>query len=461
MTTGIYWSVLAPLALASAYVSAFSLPARVSLAVVAALAAALVAHHRARGGASAQRGMVCCLTILAAVYMAARPGGWFTQGAPAPLAAGVRSVYDFNTYYLAGQRVREAQSPYDTDYWSREGIVYFWYPPPVAEVLALLGSGGEQRAFDLTWVITFLTYLAAANLLCLLLVSYGCAPFAATVLTVGICGLNFPLLYWAAGSTQASLTMLALLLTSWLLSVRSPAGSAAALAGAVLLKVSPAFLLAVWVGLRQWRHVVWALVFLGVLVGLSMFPHGGVELWREFADAFPRLAPQYSSEMGLDGFLAAFVPGLRAPVAVGLKLLLLAWGFTIWRRTSLWQGGGRARTLADAWPVAQVLMMVLSPTIWPHHLIFALPSLVLLLHNVRTRRQLVWWLVGYAFMYIIPTNPRFPVSVLYLLTPMLMLHAFSAANPGGGPSVLERLQRGLEAGRAASLESSVAEQAPA
>jgi hypothetical protein len=138
--------------------------------------------------------------------------------------------------------------------------------------------------------------------------------------------------------------------------------------------------------------------------------------------------------------------GVRVVWAIAV---LKVWG-QLQQRDLLLAGTGSRRVAWNSYVILPVLMLAVSPSIWPHHFVFLM--LPMLVWGSVLREAWEFWLYGfaYAFIFLFPTYAIYPVSYLRLLALLLLsflLHAAARrpthAEPEGFGCLKGRLTRAL------------------
>src|SRR5207244_4199116 len=107
------------------------------------------------------------------------------------------------------------------------------------------------------------------------------------------------------------------------------------------------------------------------------------------------------------------------PAALTLQLLLAAlvgwWSIGTVRGGMLVRSGSiEERVIGSAFATLSVVMLVISPSLWPHHLVFAiLPTLAILL-TVRTVPDATLLGIAYFVMFLMPVHEVYPFAYLRL-----------------------------------------------
>lgn len=183
----------------------------------------------------------------------------------------------------------------------------------------------------------------------------------------------------------------------------------AAIAVAVLLKVSPVWLLLFCLLKRQWSLVFVAGMFIVAGLCLSCWPQHGQDIQQFFATVLPSLgdSPLHVQNQSLGAFLAR----LATP---DTQLLSFAVGIGIWKTV----GAGIAAvlllvlhratrgTVLQAEDLAAVILLALlaGPLTWDHYLTWAVIPVMLLAARLSP--------VGIAFLILLLLPMAFPVQYL-------------------------------------------------
>lgn len=256
---------------------------------------------------------------------------------------------------------------------------------------------------------------------------YRIAATVAMMLTIYITGLSLPaalrwrawitgalcLLCWHAFAFSVSLgqvdawVMLSLALTIFFISRSAWKRAGAALAVAVLLKISPVWLLLYCVLQRQWALVLSASACLLLGLLLCWLPQHGADLQQFVTVVLPSLgdSPLHVQNQSLGAFFARLVslsPNLlRFDVGIGMwkmaaasvaaVLLLCAWRTT------------RQRDIAvDKAALMIVVALLAGPLTWDHYLSWAVIPVMLFAATLRLRQWLLLFLLLLPLVFPVP-----------------------------------------------------------
>ena len=359
--------------------------------------------------------------------------------------------FDYDCYEYAGRALLAGQNPWQV------GLIYL-YPPLTAKALAAAHQGvaalsaalGWSAARDDVWERVFYLYQCAqlgallAAYFLLLRLARGMELRAAWLpVLVGALLLFDNAVFRTLRHGQLNLWVLDLALVALLCATRAPwlAGLALALAGHV--KLYP-LLLALPLALRRrLRALGWSALWLvGIALLLADFGRD-LQLWRWYADF---MREQFPGEIALRNTSAhAIVYNTTllltgAPRAVVPIATLASAGFGLWylARATLRERALRAvrgdaaadpaddaRALAAHGADALAFALLVSPSVWEHHYVMALP-LALWAVALRGVERPGLVALGIFLMLGMPTFDLFPLS-LHRLAGMLLLLALTPA----------------------------------
>lgn len=346
--------------------------------------------------------------------------------------------WDWGCYRDGAAAVLQGGTPY--------GRCYI-YPPLLAQVLA-----GVYRAMDPlqhalgmdlpdTWVLVFYAFqagqIAALSLLALvgqrLARRWGLSVELAAVVVTALLVVDNPLLR-TLRHNQINLWLLTISVLAVDLLDRKPLAAGGLLALAAHIKLYPLALLAPWVLGKRWRAVGAALGATAVLAVVVTGRHP--EQWGELLAFGSRIAAgQYFRNNSILGLVINLVRvplmSVEAPIEpwlpilrpIGLALSGLAGLGILWRLLARFRRGGdpATRMAADTADIF-ALQLVVSPLVWEHHFVLALP---VAWHAIATRgrQQPVLVATGVALALWMPTADIFLLSHHRMLGLVLLLWA--------------------------------------
>ncbi len=377
------------------------------------------------------------------------------------ISESTRKMWDYQVYEAAALQLRYGHNPYDPapPYLFGRPRQYL-YPPLTAQAFAkaydavataprVSGWGAAlerirttrdaETVFDQVFPVfdSVFYYYRCAQLLLVLLAYYLCYVFARRLripplwvhaLVAGLLLLNNPLfrtLRW----NQVNLWLLDLGLIG-ILAARywgPVAGFAIALAGHI--KLYPLTLLAALVGARQWRAATWTLLSLVLILFLQTDFFRDWTVWQQFFVFFRdfswnvelsfRNNSVYSLTHNSLRLLAGVDPAQHA-AAIRASSSALSLAAAVWLvrrfavRETTWRRGGEREALAGIRLLghgadALALGLLVSPSVWEHHYVLAMP---LIIWVVALRGRDRPWAVGSAALLVLalPTFDVFPVS---------------------------------------------------
>ena len=354
--------------------------------------------------------------------------------------------FDYDCYEYAGRALLAGQNPYEV------GLIYL-YPPLTAKAMATAfqvtsaagGALGWSAARDDVWDRVFYLYQCAQLALAIgayfLLRRFASVVGLAAVWTPALVGALLLFgnpVFRTLRHGQVNLWILDLSLVSVLAARRLPALSGAALALAGHVKLYPLLLALPMAIRRRWRALAWSVGFVA-LIGFALADWGrDLTLWREFADfarrEFPgEIALRNTSPHAIAWNATRFLTG--APRAVGALAGFAGAGFAAWYAARAWRreralremsvAGETVETRAFATHAADALAfsLLVSPSVWEHHYVLALP-LALVAVSLRGLERPGLVALGLFLVFGMPTFDLFPLS-LHRLAGMLLLLALT------------------------------------
>jgi len=393
---------------------------------------------------------------------------------------------DYGVYEQAAKDVAAGKSPYYFE--------IFQYPPLMAQVMAGVAQATENVASGLgldatrlePWDVVYYLYQCMQFLLIVLLYglaylfarSLGLGKAAGAVVVSALLVFNTPLLdilRW----NQMDLWMVNTILAAVLVVQNRPYLSGVALALGGHIKLYPLIVLGPWALARRWRTVVGAVVAGGAIVLLQTNFGRSWHLWREFLSNYGqfslhRIDPINASVYNLvhtllypmwnmSGMDQSTLLTVVSWIIGAVNVALLIWfAVRFFQREKAYQqiaqpGAApsrnnrplRSRLYGHAMD-AIALGLLVSPSVWVHHYILALPIVVWL---IGTRGSSKPWLVGIAaaLMLLLPATGVFPfnyhrvaglVMALILTPPGPVAHlSLFDSGPGSEESTAARLLR--------------------
>ncbi len=352
-----------------------------------------------------------------------------------------RKPFDYDCYEYAGRVLLAGGDPY------RQGLLYL-YPPLVAQGMAgawvlvrgVASAFGCALSDDAAWNVVFYLYqclqlglVAWLYLLAARLArGMGLPTPWAEVLVAVLLVFDNPLLRTLRHG-QVNLLVLDLALAGILAARSRPALAGAAIALAAHIKLYPLTLLIPLVTSRRWRAVAWTVGSFAGVVALQTGFGRDLSLWTSFFEFYTRVGGEVAFRNGsvhsvlFNTLRLTTGSDLAAPVASAVakfvSLGALAWlALRVLARERERRAGRVAdepALLADAADCLALALLV-SPSAWEHHFVFAIP-LVLVSVATRGSERPGAVALGAFLMLGMPTFDLFPFGYHRLAGLLLLL----------------------------------------
>jgi alpha-1,2-mannosyltransferase len=316
-------------------------------------------------------------------------------------------------------------------------VLPYLYPPPSLLIFAPLSLLTYEQARYAVLLISHLTFLVLLWAIPLqLLHAWPLRRVGAITLCI-VYSLNFHPVADTLKHGQTNILDLAFLVLFWLLSRRQRSILAAFfLALAIILKTYPLIIVPLLFLIGRWREGLYAIVWLALatVVSLALFPNA---IWHDWwANVLPTgayaRAPVglFSSaaifNQSLNGFFARLFteskwshpllvnPGLSALLTyVAAGLTIVASGIAVWRSRRLVDNLDRMML------VAPPLIFLVAPFSWVHHLVFLLPSTLMLLNSrvsLRLAPKLIFTVLCFSSAFLISIDCYLHLLFLSVVT---------------------------------------------
>ncbi|WP_245745744.1 glycosyltransferase 87 family protein [Nocardia altamirensis] len=269
-----------------------------------------------------------------------------------------------------------------------------------------------------TWMVFNLTVLFACVLLSFRLLGYRLNARLAVVsaLLASTCAFIEPVrttLFYG----QINLVLMLLVLWDFARADRSTLRGIGVGLGAGI-KLVPAFFIAQFVFLRQWRAAGTAAVVFVASVALAwlVLPEDSRKYWTSTFFQSTRIGDDtHPSNQSLRGAIA-HLTHKPAPVWLWLLIAGLVAVAGLWVASGLYQRGERLLAVT----LAGLTACAVSPFSWDHHWVWFVPLLVYLVHHAQTRWQ--WWIAAALLWAAIGAwtweyDPDYVVVGLFLFPP--------------------------------------------
>ena len=331
-----------------------------------------------------------------------------------------KRALDFPSYYGGVKIVFENRLlPYNRENWVEaqeffphyEAYAYLYPPPSLLFFTPLLPFEFETAK---------LTFLAFNHLLILAFTGFYLFRFLKLRITdlFAILILVYLLTFWPLKLTldhgQINIVILFLICITWYLARNksSPLLAALALSVATVIKLYPAFLIAYFLIKRQYRLVLWTLLFiLAFCIAATLILPAGIWLdWAQnilgnsYGSVVRGLDPSSLQNQSNNGFtsrlflgriekFSALVPN---PAAARIVPLILGGVIAVITLGLAYLNGRKEDSdkMIDFEMAANLIAMnLIAPISWDHHLVLLFPAAVLALNHQLTQERNYFWML--------------------------------------------------------------------
>lgn len=336
----------------------------------------------------------------------------------------------------------------------------YLYPPLLAQILVFLhqiATSNPLFAFtdeDKAWTTVtyfyqcgqFLQVILAYYLTTLLAKQLKIKTLPASLLVGGLFLCNYPLIRTLTFD-QVNLWLLNSFLLGILLLQRYPFFAGLAVALGAHIKLYTLVLLLPWGYTRRWKAICGVAIGLVAIIIIQTNGFHDWTLWQQFLSYFqsPEKPSNYRNNgiwsliynfakipntfLGTD-FLFDFVP----VVVVGLNFLILAWLILrllkreqIYSKLIKTSGEGQRNSWLYSFRLyghsidAIAFSLLISPSVWEHHYVLAIPLVLWAIANYRANE---FWLtfLGAFLMFCVPTFEIFPLSFHRLIGLLILIY---------------------------------------
>jgi hypothetical protein len=336
---------------------------------------------------------------------------------------------DFWAYFLAAVDMSKGQ-PIEQD-----PTRLYLYPPLLATLLAPFVSLGMETLAKTFHLLNYIALLLLVVLLYLALQQYRFSRELAAIVLFCMMAANVPisrtLIYHQINLHVANLILLSLLLFGshnfW---------SALSLSLAIHLKVYPLILVLPFLYQKEWRWCAWFAASQGVIIAATSVMNSP-RYYLDFFSQVGGITETALRNVSVDAFvyntLRLSDPTVRAwgkTIAHVLRLVLAAGVLSAYvqlshQGTFLNEVGSR-RVILNSYVILPLLMIAVSPSIWPHHFVFLMLTILVLFSALREAWE--WWLYlfVYLFLFLVPIYDIYPMSYLRLLAIVILIALFNA-----------------------------------
>lgn len=346
---------------------------------------------------------------------------------PSWLQLSVYPVYswDYDCYRIAADRITEGLNPY--------GEFYF-YPPLTAWIIAKVNSITHSHQITFMLYQYFQLLLVAALILQIrqLLNRLNFKTEISTMILVAIMTFNVPL-WRTLHYNQVNLVLLNILFFIMLADNRKPIASGAAMALGVLIKIYPIILPGIWLLRKQGKHLIAGIILL--VAGMGFLEMQMPNIWQQFLafiSHFP--AGDKLRDNGIHSILyntgillgiadandSAYKHTLYTIYLIISALIAFAFIYRVIRR-SFSSAADISHTYYMHISDAGACMLLVSPMVWEHHYVLAIPITLMAISMYRNAFYPLLW-AGILLIFIFPVTDIFILSLNRILGLMLLLY---------------------------------------
>jgi hypothetical protein len=308
----------------------------------------------------------------------------------------------------------------------------YLYPPLWATLLEpLTPLGGDIMGF-IIMVINYLSLLLMFILLYLILKRYGFSRLLATMVVLAALCVNVPIIR-TLGYVQVNFHVVNLIILSLLLFPRFILLSALALSLACHLKVSPLILVIPFILSKEWKWMIYFVLFTSGIILITSFLHG-FEYYSNFIHNLvynPYTEIIAFRDFSIDSFMQSTFTLIDMHIknikfcVWPIKLILAVFGFWIMhgniKTSAFYESGKRESRLYNSVVVLIFLMLILSPIIWVHHGVFVILPFLILLKRIDSIYHLAAYMAAYILLFLVPTFDFYPLSYMRSLSIIICL----------------------------------------
>ena len=241
--------------------------------------------------------------------------------------------------------------------------------------------------------------------------------------------VNVPILR-TLGYVQINIHVVNLILLCLLFYPKYAALSALALTLAAHLKVSPVILVLPFLLRLDWKWLGYFTIFnLGIIITTCALT--GVKYYWSWLDNLSQLPGGAFRENSIDSFIVNTFNQLSLHLNYAqylisfLKIAIILFCFGIIyssiKSKFFFQSNDREHVVFNSFVVVLFLMVLLSPLIWVHHLVFLIFPFILILKKISNFNQLMIYGIAYILLFLVPTFDFYPFSYIRLTGIMLCL----------------------------------------
>ena len=354
---------------------------------------------------------------------------------------------DYLAYQESVRAILAHQSPYVSPYTALHRYIY---PPLLAQAMTFayrlirwIWFHGIGQALGEREIYSLLFYTYQFVQLCLVLLSFTLAyrlarrlrlePIHAVALVSGLFLFNLPL-YRNFSLNQVNLWILASLLLAMLWIEQQPYFAGIVIAVGTHLKLYPVIQLLPWLLRKKWRALLaFGAAFLGILV-IEIASGRGLHLWLDFFQYLGRVEKGYALRNNSLNSLAYNLTRLafwgqseRIAVISTILTSVLTIGLGGWVLLRMFWRSRQAHLdpaprLLGMMMDGIFLMFFISPSVWDHHLVAAIPLVIWAFARFPRQHQVMIDLAAVC-IFLFPTFDVFFFSYFRLFGLILLLYS--------------------------------------
>ena len=305
----------------------------------------------------------------------------------------------------------------------------YLYPPFWATLLQPLVPLGRDAMTVMLKAVNYASLLLFFTLLYRVCRRYGLAKMPSALAVFVVTAVNVPVLR-TLGYVQVNIHVINLILLSLLFSKKHVYLSALALSLAVHIKMTPVLLVIPFLWIKDWKWLRWFVVnTAGIVLFTSLMNCIGYYLDLYFLKNVRTIlsVPETIAyrDCSVESFFRATFLNLHLSlkaalfIAYVLKIGLVI--LTLWilkktvERPPYFQGEKRMEVIHNGYIVLIVLMTVLSPIVWVHHLVFLVFPFLIILKRLTKIGDYFLYGTAYFNVFLLPVFDFYPFSYLRLL----------------------------------------------
>jgi hypothetical protein len=346
---------------------------------------------------------------------------------PAWMQLSVYPVYswDYDCYRIAADRISEGLNPY--------GEFYF-YPPLTAWAISAVNR--ITQSHQITFMLyQYLQLLLVAGLILQIhkvLSRLNFKPEMAAMILMALMTFNVPL-WRTLHYNQVNLVLLNILFFILLAGRKHALASGAAMALGILIKIYPILLPGIWLLRKQGKHILFGIVFL--IAGIAFLEMQMPNIWQQFLafiTHFPAGDKLRDNSIHSILYNAGILLGIADANDSAYKhtiykvylmisvLIAFAFVYRVIKRAFA-ADADSSRDFYMHISDAGACMLLISPMVWEHHYVLAMPLALMAISMYRNTFYPVLW-AGILLIFVFPVTDIFLLSLNRILGLMILLY---------------------------------------